>query len=70
MVELGVPEQGGAKHSSLRGKSCVHRGTSDPGLAVQDSFGPSLQDTLYVWAKTVTTDPKAARSTFDYDSLP
>ena len=70
MVELGVPEQGGAKHSSLRGKSYVHRGTSDPGLAVQDSFGPSLQDTLYVWAKTVTTDPKAARSTFDYDSLP
>lgn len=30
----------------------MHRGRPDPGLADQDSFGPSLQDTLYVWAKT------------------
>ena len=50
MVELGIPEQGEAKDSSLRGKSCVPGGTPDPGLAGQDSFGPSLQDTLYVWA--------------------
>lgn len=69
MVELGVPEQGEAKHSSLRGKSCVPGGTPDPGLAGQDSFGASLQDTLYVWAKTVTTKPKTARSTFNNDLL-